>query len=163
MRLAHPHTSVLGTLYVRMREYGVAQDGELVLIITTYRGNQEQHDEGSLVQKVERRLSEFGNLASYVVSQYGGYIVPVPHKRMFRTGTPLDEVLLLAEDYAEDLRANEHCGRDSKVYCFLMEQPMMLPRVEYYTRVLSSASNMSKKYLNTIFTRKQQPAHKSAY
>lgn len=39
---------------------------------------------------------------------------------------------------------------------------MQLPQQATYTKVLSNASNLSKKYLNTIFTRKQLPEEKGA-
>ncbi len=94
------------------------------------------------------------------MAQYGGYIVPVPCGGLFKGGMDLARLMREVEEYLEDSKNNEHCECDAKLYCFLLEQPMRLPHVETYTKVLSSASNMSKKYLNAIFTRKQLPEQK---
>jgi hypothetical protein len=63
----------------------------------------------------------------------------------------------IVEAYLIDLKDNSYAGADQKYYCFLFEQAMILPTQQLFAKVLRSASKISKKYLNAIFTRKQLP------
>lgn len=44
---------------------------------------------------------------------------------------------------------------DPKLYEFIFQQEVAFPNLERYNKVLSDAAMMSRRYLNTIFTRKQ--------
>lgn len=50
---------------------------------------------------------------------------------------------------------NPHCNRDTKLYEFIFAQQIEFPNIEKYDKVLTDAANLSRRYLNTIFTRKQ--------
>lgn len=81
---------------------------------------------------------------------------------LYERGIGVDQLMDQVEAYLEEIRNNHTCCQDAKYYCFLFEQAMVLPREQSYAKVLVNASNMSRKYLNTIFTRKQIPGHKDA-
>ena len=48
-----------------------------------------------------------------------------------------------------------HCHLDPKLYEFIFQQEVHFPEVKRYDKVLHDAATISRKYLNTIFTRKQ--------
>lgn len=65
-------------------------------------------------------------------------------------------------EYLNDLVRNVHCQRDEKLYEFLFQQEVHFPNIERYDKILSDAAVLSRRYLNSIFTRKdtqteQQP------
>jgi hypothetical protein len=60
----------------------------------------------------------------------------------------------LIRDYLNDLIHNAHCSRDPKLFEFLLQQEVHFPNIERYDKVLSDAAVLSRRYLNSIFTRK---------
>jgi hypothetical protein len=59
------------------------------------------------------------------------------------------------KEYLNDLIHNPHCKTDPKLYEFIFQQEVHFPHLERYDKVLEDAAVMSRRYLNTIFTRKQ--------
>lgn len=62
--------------------------------------------------------------------------------------------MVLIGEYLNDLIRNAHCTRDPKLYEFLLQQEVHFPNIERYDKVLSDAAVLSRRYLNSIFTRK---------
>ncbi len=60
----------------------------------------------------------------------------------------------LIGEYLNDLVRNAHCSGDPKLYEFLLQQEVHFPNIERYDKVLSDAAVLSRRYLNSIFTRK---------
>ena len=57
--------------------------------------------------------------------------------------------------YLNDLLVNPHTKQDPTLYEFIFQQEVTFPHLERYSKVLSDAAMLSRRYLNSIFTRKQ--------
>jgi hypothetical protein len=64
------------------------------------------------------------------------------------------------QEYLYDLKSNKYCRQDAKFYCFLIEQHTTFPKQIGFERILSNATDVSKRYLNGLFTRKIIPKQK---
>lgn len=87
--------------------------------------------------------------------KYGGFVIPVLDiSNTFRRKQPPEACLGLIGEYLNELIANPHCSRDPKLYEFLFMQEVHFPNIERYDKVLTDAAVLSRRYLNSFFTRK---------
>lgn len=109
------------------------------------------------MELVMRRLSELDSLIAHMNKQYGGHIIPVFSFDLFyQEKLEIDELVPAIQEYFYDLRNNKYCRQDAKFYCFLIEQHTAFPKQMGFERLLSNATDMSRKYLNGLFTRRNK-------
>lgn len=103
-----------------------------------------------------RRVLQVEYLAQDINDKYGGFIIPVLDlNNIFKRKEPLERAIIEICEYLNDLAKNGHCNVDSKLYEFLFHQEVYFPNIERYDKVLSDAAVYSRRYLNSIFTRKE--------
>ena len=70
----------------------------------------------------------------------------------------VEAVIYKFGEYLNELTKNIYCNKDVKLYEFIFLQEVHFPNMERYDKVLSDAAVYSRKYLNSIFTRKSESA-----
>ena len=112
-------------------------------------------DTNECIEITVRKFLQVEHLVQDMSEKYGGFVIPVLDiNNTFRLKQSPQHCLFLIGEYLNDLIRNAHCGKDPKLYEFLFQQEVHFPNIERYDKVLSDAAVLSRRYLNSIFTRK---------
>lgn len=107
-----------------------------------------------------RKILQVEYLVQDMNEKYGGHIIPVLDlNHSFKRKQGLPEIILQIGQYLNDLASSPITAADPKLYEFLLHQEVSFPNIERYDKVLSDAAVLSRRYLNTIFTRHAPSAH----
>ena len=151
--LAIKRSEFLKHLQIRVKSSQKTTDRDQLIAIETFNTHTKQN-----IEIVMRKLSELDFLVEYLNNQYGGHIIPfIKSDLYFQKNLNMEELTPTISNYLNDLRHNRYCRQDSKLYCFLIEQSVTFPNQLSYNKIMNSATDFSRKYLSSIFTRKQIP------
>lgn len=134
----------------------VLQEDKLILIETF------NTEKNVAVELVMRRVNELDCLVSHINQQYGGHIIPhFAYDLYFQDSFDMESLVLDIEGYLNDLKHNKYCRQDLKFYCFMIEQHTSFPVQLDIGRIISNATDASRKYLDNLFIRKGMSAVKN--
>jgi hypothetical protein len=112
-------------------------------------------DSNECIEITVRKFLQVEHLVQDMSEKYGGFVIPVLDiNNTFRLKQTPEHCLVLIGEYLNDILRNAHCTHDPKLYEFLFQQEVHFPNIERFDKVLSDAAVLSRRYLNSIFTRK---------
>lgn len=142
--LAIRRAEFIKKLKIKVKSSAKTYDQDQLILIETF--NTEKNNS---VQLVMRRLSQLDSLIEYMNSEYGGHIIPTfSHDLYYQDSLEMGEIIPAIQEYLQDLKNNKYCRQDIKFYCFIIEQHTSFPRQMGLQRVISNATDVSRKYLN---------------